>query len=101
MTGVLLCLCLILLLTGCVRTETRYVQVSPVAIPSELTADCPVPRVPNPLTWGGSLELNEHLLTAIENCNSDKAAIREIEASRQGKTQFSQVLEQKMKKASI
>lgn len=101
LTGVLLCLCLILLLTGCVRTETRYVQVPPVAIPSELTADCPVPRVPNPLTWGGSLDLNEHLLTAIENCNSDKAAIREIEASRQGKTQFSQVLEQKMKKASI
>lgn len=48
LTGALLCLCLILLLTGCVRTETRYVQVPPVAIPSELTADCPVQPVPNP-----------------------------------------------------
>ena len=72
-----------------------------MAIPSELTADCPVPSVSNPLTWGGSLELNEHLLTAIENCDSDKAAIRETEASRQGRTQVSQVLEQKIKKASI
>ena len=57
----------------------------PVPIPASLTADCPVPEIPDPLTWGASLELNERLLTALENCNSDKAAIREIGNAGQGK----------------
>ncbi|MGG6196163.1 Rz1-like lysis system protein LysC [Pantoea allii] len=57
-----------------------------VAIPAELTADCPVPEIPDPLTWGGSLDLTERLLTALENCNKDKASIRKIELSRQGDT---------------
>ncbi|WP_423139584.1 Rz1-like lysis system protein LysC [Pantoea ananatis] len=54
-------------------------------MPVSLTADCPVPEIPEPFTWGSSLELNERLLTALENCNSDKAAIRQIELTRQGK----------------
>ncbi|WP_422394577.1 Rz1-like lysis system protein LysC [Pantoea ananatis] len=51
-------------------------------MPASLTADCPVPEIPEPFTWGASLDLNERLLTEIENCNADKAAIRQIEASR-------------------
>ncbi|WP_418935809.1 hypothetical protein [Klebsiella pneumoniae] len=38
---------------------------------------------PAPFTWADSLMLNEQLLAALENCNSDKAAIRKIEQSRQ------------------
>ncbi|WP_445376029.1 Rz1-like lysis system protein LysC [Pantoea dispersa] len=85
MISALFSLFLLPLLTGCGHTETRFIQVPPVAIPSELTADCPVPEIPDPLSWGGSLDLNERLLTALDNCNSDKAAIRKIELSRQGK----------------
>jgi len=44
-----------------------------------LLADCAVPLIPDPLTWGDSLELNERLLNALEQCNHDKAAIRKIE----------------------
>ncbi|MFJ5159681.1 hypothetical protein ACIP6T_10960 [Pantoea sp. NPDC088449] len=44
--------------------------------------DCEIPDIPEHMTYGDSLELNEKLLTVIENCNLDKAAIREIEQSR-------------------
>nr|DAQ93085.1 MAG TPA: hypothetical protein [Caudoviricetes sp.] len=70
-------------LTACVRTETKYVPVQPVPLPAELTADCPAPEIADPFTWGDSLALNELLLTALENCNVDKAKIREIEQQRQ------------------
>ncbi|MDE8556102.1 hypothetical protein PZO64_07175 [Pantoea vagans] len=78
----LLCLFLLPLVSSCASTATRLVQVPPVPIPASLTADCPIPLIPDPLTWGTSLELNERLLTALENCNSDKAAIRKIEVQR-------------------
>ncbi|HBX6083915.1 TPA: hypothetical protein MH604_00315 [Klebsiella pneumoniae] len=71
------------LLTACGSTEIKYVQSPPVQLPASLTADCPVPEIPAPFTWADSLILNEQLLTALENCNSDKAAIRKIEQSRQ------------------
>jgi len=38
-----------------------------------------MPLIPDPLTWGDSLELNERLLNALEQCNHDKTAIRKIE----------------------
>ncbi|GJL37387.1 hypothetical protein TUM17576_42070 [Enterobacter hormaechei] len=69
-------------LTACVRTETKYVPVQPVPLPADLTADCPAPEIADPFTWGDSLALNELLLTALENCNVDKAKIREIEQQR-------------------
>nr|DAL55312.1 MAG TPA_asm: hypothetical protein [Caudoviricetes sp.] len=34
------------------------------------------------MTWGESLMLNISLLSVIEQCNSDKKAIREIEQQR-------------------
>ncbi|HHZ9931257.1 TPA: Rz1-like lysis system protein LysC, partial [Escherichia coli] len=37
----------------------------PVApLPPSLTSDTPVPFIPNPLTYGASLELNVSLLSA-------------------------------------
>ncbi|WP_423139569.1 Rz1-like lysis system protein LysC [Pantoea agglomerans] len=75
-------LCLVLLLTSCVRTGTRYIPVTPVQIPVSLLADCEVPIIPEPFTWGDSLLLNDKLITALLRCNNDKAGIREVERVR-------------------
>ncbi|WP_450097644.1 Rz1-like lysis system protein LysC [Sodalis praecaptivus] len=34
------------------------------------------------MTWGDSVILNEKLLLALEMCNQDKAALRQIEEMR-------------------
>lgn len=69
-------------LTGCVRTEIRYVNTPPVPVPAGLLAECPIPQIPDAFTWGDSLELNEKLLTALMACNRDKTALRKIESLR-------------------
>ncbi|EPA6041920.1 rz1 lytic protein [Escherichia coli] len=51
-------------------------------LPASLTFDTPVPFIPNPLTYGASLELNVSLLSALGQCNIDKAGIRSIEMRR-------------------
>jgi len=81
-TIVLRCLFLMLLLSSCARTETEYVVTPPAPIPESLLIECPIPEIPEGFTWGNSLELNERLLTALNNCNNDKAAIQKIEQSR-------------------
>ncbi|MDN0096610.1 Rz1 lytic protein [Yersinia rohdei] len=78
-------LCLLAQLTGCASIQTKYVTVPPVPIPSSLLSDCMPPDIPNTMTWGQSVELNEDLLTVIEQCNADKASIRQIEESRNEK----------------
>ncbi|MFV4846629.1 hypothetical protein ACNJKD_09785 [Edwardsiella tarda] len=77
-------LCLLSLLNGCGSTRTVYVPAPAVQLSTELTADTPVPAVPDPLTWGASLDLNTHLLSALGQCNADKANIRHIEQKRSG-----------------
>ncbi|WP_444505527.1 Rz1-like lysis system protein LysC [Candidatus Pantoea formicae] len=81
-TTVPLSLCLLTQLSSCVRTEIRHVDTTPSPIPAALLADCPVPDIPEPFTWGDSLVLNERLLTSLLTCNNDKAAIRESEKIR-------------------
>nr|WP_236651824.1 rz1 lytic protein [Atlantibacter hermannii] len=51
-------------------------------LPASLTTETPQPSIPDPLTYGASLDLNVSLLSALGQCNIDKASIREIEASR-------------------
>ncbi|MGY0155259.1 Rz1-like lysis system protein LysC [Edwardsiella tarda] len=75
-------LCLLSLLSGCVSTRTVYVPAPVVPISTELTADTPVPVVPDPLTWGASLDLNVRLVSALKKCNEDKAGIRRAELKR-------------------
>lgn len=75
-------LCLLQLLTGCGNTRTVYVPVPAVMLPSSLTTETPQPYIPDPLTYGASLDLNVGLLSALGQCNIDKANIREIETSR-------------------
>ncbi|ASG44051.1 rz1 lytic protein [Citrobacter portucalensis] len=51
-------------------------------LPENLTAETQQPVIPEPLTYGASLDLNVSLLSALGQCNIDKAAIRKIEESR-------------------
>ncbi|CAK8740719.1 hypothetical protein SODG_005859 [Sodalis praecaptivus] len=82
LSAVLVCLCLLTLSTGCVRTQTRYLPIPPAPIPATLLDDCPPPVIPEHMTWGDSVILNEKLLLALEMCNQDKAALRQIEVMR-------------------
>ncbi|UUE37955.1 hypothetical protein L0Y26_08600 [Pectobacterium aroidearum] len=79
---VLLVMFLLTWLTGCGNTRTEYVTAPAVPIPAELLIDCIVPEIPYRMTYGDSVELNERLLTVIDMCNADKAAIRQIESNR-------------------
>ncbi|WP_145586618.1 Rz1-like lysis system protein LysC [Yersinia kristensenii] len=80
--SVLFGLFLLPLLTSCADTQIKYVQVPQVPIPVSLLSDCLPPDIPNAMTWGQSVELNEDLMTVIEQCNADKASIRKIEEAR-------------------
>ncbi|MEG1212182.1 MAG: peptidase [Leclercia sp.] len=82
MTIALVSLCLLQLLTGCGNSQTVYVPVPAVPLPASLTTETPQPVIPDPLTYGASLDLNVSLLSALGQCNIDKASIRKIEASR-------------------
>ncbi|EPG2378195.1 TPA: Rz1-like lysis system protein LysC [Klebsiella pneumoniae] len=62
--------------------RTVYVKVPVVALPVSLTADTPQPEIPDNLTWGQSLDLNVSLLSALGQCNRDKADIRQSEKQR-------------------
>ena len=75
-------LCLLQLLTGCGNSRTVYVKAPVVPLPASLTAETPQPVIPDPLTYGASLDLNVSLLSALATCNIDKASIRNIESSR-------------------
>ncbi|MFU0930890.1 Rz1 lytic protein [Kluyvera cryocrescens] len=81
-TIALIGLCLLQLLTGCANTRTVYVPVPVVPLPASLTTETTQPVIPDPLTYGASLDLNVVLLSALGQCNIDKASIREIEKSR-------------------
>uniref|UniRef100_UPI000A67FFD9 Rz1-like lysis system protein LysC n=3 Tax=Klebsiella TaxID=570 RepID=UPI000A67FFD9 len=53
-----------------------------VPLPASLTADTPQPEIPDNLTWGQSLDLNVSLLSALGQCNRDKADIRQADKER-------------------
>ncbi|WP_432648713.1 Rz1-like lysis system protein LysC [Morganella morganii] len=57
-----------------------------VPIPPQLTADCPLPVIPDELTYGGTILLLADAMTSIADCNHDKRGIREIENERQKST---------------
>ncbi|HCI96800.1 MAG TPA: hypothetical protein DHV44_11025 [Providencia sp.] len=76
-------LLLMALLTGCGSTKTEYVLAPHIPIPASLLADCPIPDIPDKMTWGDIAEYNIELMSVIKACNLDKKAIREIEQQRQ------------------
>ena len=63
-----------------------YVPVPVGPLPASLTAETPQPDLPDPFTWGASLNLNVALLSALAQCNRDKADIRTFENNRAGQT---------------
>lgn len=75
-------LCLLPLLSGCGSMRTVYVNTPTVPLPASLTAETPQPDLPDHFTWGSSLDLNAALLSALAQCNTDKADIRRIEVER-------------------
>ncbi|WP_446184909.1 Rz1-like lysis system protein LysC [Enterobacter chengduensis] len=83
---VLFVLCLLAQLSGCTNTRMVYVPVPVVPLPASLTAETPQPDLPDPFTWGASLNLNVALLSALAQCNRDKADIRTFENNRAGQT---------------
>ncbi|OKP29399.1 Rz1-like lysis system protein LysC [Serratia fonticola] len=78
----------LLIISGC--SKTQPVPVYPPKINPELTAATPVPKVVIPFRYVDSLELNAKLFVVLGQCNRDKAAIREIESTRQGDKQIVQ-----------
>jgi hypothetical protein len=66
-----------------------------VPLPASLTADTPQPEIPDNLTWGQSLDLNVSLLSALGQCNRDKADIRQAKqnASRTLQSHFQRWLD--------
>ncbi|MGK7645102.1 Rz1-like lysis system protein LysC [Salmonella enterica] len=82
MMTALIGLCLLLLLTGCGNSRIVYVPVPVAPLPANLTAETQQPAIPEPLTYGASLDLNVSLLSALGQCNIDKASIKKIEESR-------------------
>ncbi|WP_425280998.1 Rz1-like lysis system protein LysC [Mixta intestinalis] len=51
-------------------------------IDAELLAPTPVPAMPVPFLWRSSLLWNADLLTALGQCNRDKAAARQQDEQR-------------------
>ncbi|WP_320407162.1 Rz1 lytic protein [Klebsiella pneumoniae] len=64
------------------NTRTVYVKVPVVSFPASLTDDTPQLPIPDRLTWRQSLDLNVSLLSALGQCNRDKADIRRPEIFR-------------------
>ncbi|WP_458859522.1 Rz1-like lysis system protein LysC [Ewingella americana] len=79
-----LSLSLLMLLSGCSTPPTarEVVKVKSLPVPANLLTDCPVPELPEKMTFGDSVQLNMTLLLSIENCNGQLEAMREIEESR-------------------
>ncbi|CAI1231029.1 Uncharacterised protein [Serratia ficaria] len=84
LTSVLCSVSLMMLLTGCAKTQTEYeaVKVESLPIPASLLTDCRVPDVPEGITYADSVVLNASMQKALEDCSNEKAAIRKIEAER-------------------
>lgn len=75
--AVLVSLTLLLLVTGCARTQTVYktntIYRNP---PAYLLADCPVPEYTG-TQWGDVADYAGEVLTMLSICNTDKELLRE------------------------
>ena len=79
---------LITLLTGCApqqkpRVEYRTISQPQISLPAELTSRIDAPEPPEEMTFGDSVQLSAQLYGLVGQCNIDRAAIRQIEESRQ------------------
>ena len=80
--------CLTMLLTGCApqqkpQVEYRTISQPQISLPAELTSRINAPEPPDGMTFGDSVQLSAQLYGLVGQCNIDRAAIRQIEESRQ------------------
>lgn len=75
-------LCLAVLPAGCSNTKETFVPAPLVPVPVHLLADCPLPVIPDELTYGGAILLLTDAMKIIADCNHDKRAIQEFEQIR-------------------
>ncbi|WP_037432288.1 Rz1-like lysis system protein LysC [Serratia plymuthica] len=76
-------LCLLLSLTACKNAPPKSApQIIQEPLPASLTAGTDVPATPEPMTYGSLAPWSDALLDALDTCNADKAAIRELEQRR-------------------
>lgn len=82
--SVLLSIFLLLQLSGCAKPLTVYepVKQTYIPIPANLLNECPVPTIPEKMTFGDSVELNIRLIDSIDECNGHLRAIQAIEKNR-------------------
>lgn len=73
-----------ILLSSCADRQIQYevVKTPTVPIPANLLVDCFIPTIKEDMTFGDSVQLNVALLSALDTCNGQLSAIREIEKSR-------------------
>lgn len=79
-----LLLCLTLSLMACTAERPKLPPViTQEPLPESLTAKTEAPAPPaRPLTYGKLAPWSDALLDALDTCNADKAAIRELELRR-------------------
>ncbi|EMF7564403.1 peptidase [Serratia marcescens] len=78
-----LLLCLLLSLTACKSAPRKSApQIIQEPLPASLTANTDAPAAPSPMTYGSLAPWADQLLDALDTCNADKAAIRELELRR-------------------
>ncbi|WP_458796684.1 Rz1-like lysis system protein LysC [Serratia quinivorans] len=76
-------MCLLLSLTACKSAPQKFApQIIQEPLPASRTANTDAPAVPSPMTYGSLAPWSDALLDALDSCNADKAAIRELELRR-------------------
>ncbi|MGX5099884.1 Rz1-like lysis system protein LysC [Enterobacter cloacae] len=69
-------------MTSCADKQIQYetVKAPTIPIPANLLIECPVPEVPEQMTFGDSIQMNINLLNSLDICNGQIRTIKEIEA---------------------
>ncbi|EPD2718989.1 Rz1-like lysis system protein LysC [Escherichia coli] len=78
--GALTLPCLLLLLTACKNVPPVSPRSWCEAVPESLTTVTMPPPLTEPVTWGKIAVWSDSLLDALDSCNADKAAIRQLNA---------------------
>ncbi len=83
-TNALLLLFPLMLLTGCVRTQTEYeaVKIPSLPLPESLLADCRIPDIPDEMTYADSVVLNLLMQGALEDCSNQLRAIKKLDTAK-------------------
>lgn len=81
---VILIAVLLMSISACSKKQIQYETVKQpyLPIPASLLTECPVPQIPEQLTYGDSVLLNMTLLDSLDDCNGKIRAISKINDER-------------------